>query len=241
MTTTTISKPGGKNMLSSPTGQTAGRTRTAELVALLRQQILNAELKPGDRLRFEELREQLDAGMSPLREALTRLAADGLVTLEEHKGYRVAPVSRADLLDLAQTRSDIESLLVRRSITHGDDAWEGRILASLHELGKKTKLTANNEIDYSWEDLHQQFHFVLVSQCRSPRLLQFRQLLADQAVRYRRLSVQYLHEPRNDLEEHREIAEAVIARRADDAERLLRRHYMRTVEILLEEGPELFA
>lgn len=220
--------------------QNVARTRTSELVALLRQQILNAQLKPGERLRFDELRAQLDVGMSPLREALTRLASDGLVVLEEHKGYRVAPVSRDDLLDIAQTRSDIEALLVKRSIAHGDDAWEGRILAALHELGKKSKLDANGEIDQSWEDLHQNFHYILVSMCPSSRLLQFRQILADQAVRYRRLSVKYLHEPRDDMDEHRAIANAVIGRRENEAVDLLRAHYMRTVEILLEEGPELF-
>lgn len=227
-------------MPAAPTNQSGARTRTSELVALLRQQILSAQLKPGERLRFDELRQQMDAGMSPLREALTRLASDGLVTLEEHKGYRVAPVSRDDLLDIAQTRSDIEALLVKRSIAHGNDAWEGRILAALHELGKKNKLDTNGEIDSLWEDLHQNFHSILVSMCPSSRLLQFRQILADQAVRYRRLSVKYLHEPRDDMAEHRAIADAVIARRADDAIELLRAHYMRTVEILLEEGAELF-
>lgn len=227
-------------MLNSPAGQ-SGRTRTSELAGILRQQILNATLKPGERLRFDELREQLDAGMSPLREALTRLASDGLVTLEEHKGYRVAPVSRADLTDLAQVRGDIESLAVTRAILYGDAAWEGRILAALHELSKKSKLTAAGEIDYGWEDLHQHFHYTLVSDCRSPRLLQFRQVLSDQATRYRRLSVQYLREPRNDLEEHREISNAVIGRRTDDAVYLLKRHYARTVEILLESAGELFA
>ncbi|WP_435656254.1 hypothetical protein [Brucella pituitosa] len=54
--------------------------------------------------------------MGPLREALTRLTGDGLVTFEENKCYRVAPVSRGDLMDLAEVRAhdterrDLEAL-----------------------------------------------------------------------------------------------------------------------------------
>lgn len=216
------------------------RTRTVEIVETLRAAILNAQLLPGERLRFEDLREQFDAGMSPLREALTRLAGDGLVVLEAHKGYRVAPVSRADLADLAETRCELEALALTRAIQRGTDAWEGQILAALHELGKRSKLK-DGDIDPVWEDAHQRFHSVLVADCDSPRLLHFRQILADQATRYRRLSVHYLHEPRDDLGEHRALAQAVIERRAADAVNLIREHYMRTVEILLTAAPELFA
>jgi GntR family carbon starvation induced transcriptional regulator len=195
---------------------------------------------PGERLRFEELRDQFEAGMGPLREALTRLAGDGLVTFEENKGYRVAPVSRDDLIDLAEVRSSIEALAITRAIANGSDAWEGRILAALHELGKRSKLTPAGDIDFAWEEVHQRFHSSLVSDCSSTRLLSFRQILSDQATRYRRLSVHYLKEPRDDLGEHRAIAEAVIARKTDDAVYLTRKHYMRTVEILLQAAPELF-
>ena len=217
------------------------RTKTSEIVETLRTAILNAELEPGERLRFEVLKEQFDSGMSPLREALTRLAGDGLVTLEEHKGYRVAVVSRADLIDLAEVRSDIEVLAITRSMRKGNDAWEGQIIAALHELGKRSKLTPAGEIDFVWEDAHQRFHFALVSECGSSRLLHFRQMLSNQATRYRRLSVHYLSAPRDDLGEHRELADAVIARRTEDAAYLIRRHYMRTVEILLDAAPDLFS
>jgi DNA-binding GntR family transcriptional regulator len=216
------------------------RTRTAEIAETLRSAILNARLKPGERLRFEELRDQFDAGMGPLREALTRLAGDGLVTFEEHKGYRVASVSRADLVDLAEVRVSIEAMAITRAIENGSDAWEGRILATLHELGKRSKLTAEGDIDLVWEEVHQRFHYSLVADCQSPRLLHFRQILSDQATRYRRLSVHYLATPRDDLGEHRALAEAVVARRTDDAVYLIRKHFLQTVEILLAKAPELF-
>ncbi|MDI6028598.1 FCD domain-containing protein [Corticibacterium sp. UT-5YL-CI-8] len=217
------------------------RTRTADIAETLRTAIMNARLKPGERLRFEELREQFDAGMSPLREALTRLAGDGLVTFEENKGYRVASVSREDLIDLVEVRASIEAMAIARAIKNGTDAWEGRILATLHELGKRSKLTKDGDIDFHWEEVHERFHLSLVADCQSPRLLHFRNMLANQATRYRRLSVHYLSVPRDDLGEHRALAEAVIARRIDDADYLIRKHYIQTVETLLAKAPELFA
>src|SRR6266436_2137454 len=73
----------------------ANRTLTSDLFDRLRTDILRCNLKPNSRLLFRDLRAAYASGMSPLREALMRLASDGLVVLEDHKGFRVAPVSRA--------------------------------------------------------------------------------------------------------------------------------------------------
>ena len=58
-----------------------------------------------------------------MREALSRLVADGLVQASDQRGFRVSPVSPADLADVTQTRIDIEGLALRRSIERGDQAW----------------------------------------------------------------------------------------------------------------------
>lgn len=210
-----------------------GRTRAAEVVEAIRADILNARLLPGERLMFEALKERFNVGVSPLREALTRIAAEGLVTLEEHKGFRVAPVSRADLTDLVRLRGELEALAIRWSIENGDDRWEAGILATMHELGKKQKITPAGEIDMAWEAIHQRFHTSLVAACGSERTLAFRQVLGDQAMRYRRLSVRYLTAPRDDLGEHRELAQIVIERRATEAVDLIKGHFSRTAEIIL--------
>ena len=210
-----------------------GRTRAAEVVEAIRADILNAKLLPGERLMFEALKERFGVGVSPLREALTRIAAEGLVTLEEHKGFRVAAVSRADLTDLVRLRGELEALAIRWSIENGDDRWEAGILATMHELGKKQKITVTGEIDMAWEAIHNRFHTSLVAACNSERTMAFRQVLSDQATRYRRLSVRYLTAPRNDLGEHRELAEVVMERRAGDAAELIKRHFSRTAEIIL--------
>jgi DNA-binding GntR family transcriptional regulator len=225
---------------SEPPAAGNGRTRASGVYDRLRRDILECRLKPGARLRFEELRASYDVGLSPLREALMKLAAERLVMLEEHKGFRVAPISRDDLLDVAGMRKELEATAIRRSIERGDDSWEAQIVASVHQLAKRTKIGADGLVDNEWEIRHRAFHQALVAACGSPWLLHFRDLLYDQADRYRRLSVQYLRTPRDDLGEHRGIADAVLARDADAATRLIRQHFDRTVQTVLAGDSTLF-
>src|SRR4030095_5501445 len=103
-----------------PAGQikapSANRTLTTDLFDRLRTDILHCKLRPNSRLRFRDLREAYSSGISPLREALMRLVSDGLVVLEDHKGFRVAPVSREEIMDIANTRCELEGIAVRLSI-----------------------------------------------------------------------------------------------------------------------------
>lgn len=209
------------------------RTLMSNVYDRLRQDLLDGQLKPGARLRFDELKSLYGVGLSPLREALTRLASEDLVRLEEHKGFRVAPISKADLLDILFMRKEIEAMGICMAIDKGDDHWESTIVAAVHELRKRSSLDSNGRIDQQWEMRHRVFHFSLVSACGSPRLLQLRDLLFDHAERYRRLSHHYHAEPRDHVSEHIDLANAVVARNADAATHLIKDHLDRTVEILL--------
>lgn len=221
--------------------QDVGPTRTAEILDTLRDDIIAARLAPGEKLRFDALREQYAVGISPLREALTHLASEGLVVAEQRKGYRVAPVSRADLVEVARLRSEFDALAITESIRNGDELWEGRVIVAFHALTKRAKLGADGEIDCDWEAFHIRFHEELVSACQMPKLLSFRAILELQARRYRRVSVHYLNAPRDDLGEHRAIHEAALARDSALASQLIRAHYMQTVEIILAAADGILA
>jgi GntR family transcriptional regulator, carbon starvation induced regulator len=73
---------------------------------LLRADIVNCRLEPGERLRFDVLRARYDVGVGTLREALSHLVSEGLVRTEAGRGFQVAPVSLADMLDVAEWRVD---------------------------------------------------------------------------------------------------------------------------------------
>lgn len=221
-------------------GNGAFRTRAASVYGGLRRDVVRGRWKPGAWLRMEELKSSYDVGLSPLREALMKLTSDGLLVLEEHKGFRVAPVSKAQLLDITNMRKELEAMAIRLSIANGDDRWESGIVAALHELAKRNKIGPEGLVDDEWERRHHAFHDALTAACGSEWLQRFRSQLYDQADRYRRLAVQYLRAPRDDLGEHKEIAAAVLARDVEGSTYLIRRHLDLTCQILLEGNPTVF-
>ena len=84
-----------------PIGQaSASKTLAGAVLASMRSDILELRLAPGSKLPFKSLRERYDAGFSPLRELLSRLAEEGLVIGEDQRGFRVAPLTVEDFIDL---------------------------------------------------------------------------------------------------------------------------------------------
>lgn len=215
--------------------ETSARTLASELFGRLRTDIVDCKLAPGERLRLPELSARYESGISPLREALVRLSTTGLVVLEDQKGFRVAPVSREDLVDLTDVRNEIECMALARSIRHGDVEWEARVVSARHKLSRHLHINAPNtqELSQDWERAHQDFHLALVSACNSRWLLHFRNLLAQQTARYRRLIVSIGMGGRDVAGEHAEIADAALARDAERACALIAAHFSRTAETVL--------
>jgi GntR family carbon starvation induced transcriptional regulator len=199
----------------------------------LRADILGGKLRPGEKLLIERLRDGYAVGATPLREALSRLSSIGLVVAESQRGFRVAPVSLENLLDISRNRVWIEGLAVRAAIARGDRAWEAGIVAAAHRL-RGAALTGPSGVTEEWDRENRLFHEALVAACGSPQLLAFRDHLFDMSDRYRRLAVlDGLHG--RDLDtEHDEIMQAVLARDAARAVALLEDHILGTTRATLE-------
>lgn len=206
----------------------------------LRGDILSGALPPDDKLRTEALRERYGVGNSPLREALNRLSADGLVTREDQKGFRVATASRTDLEELVKTRCWLEEIALRQSIENGDDEWEESVVLQYHRLSRVRRSSSEDEyvVNYEWEARHRAFHLALLRACGSRWLMQYCAQLNDQANRYRQLAIVVSYPRRNELAEHEAIMRAATSRDADEAARLLLAHYDRTAGIIKESIPE---
>lgn len=207
-----------------------GSTQTLTEVVLqrLREDIVSGRLAPSEKLRVQELSRQYGVGASPLREALSRLTADGLVANESNRGFRVAPVSVSGFLDVVENRRRIESLALEQSIKAGDDAWEGRLIADYHQLRKleasyrpSSKL---NDPTWEWERRHRTFHRSLISACPSPWLLHFDWLLVCQFDRYRRLVMLDAGTTRSGREQEKALFDATLARKAKLASQILCAH-----------------
>lgn len=220
--------------------ENSARTLASDVRERLRADIVNCVLKPGARLRFEEIKTRYDVGLSPIREALFRLVSEGLVISEDHRGFRVAPVSRAKLVDISFMRKELEAMALKLSIERGDVAWESLVLSSFHQLAAISSKNDNGSLDPEWERRHKAYHFALASACGSEWLLQFREMLSDQWARYRCLCIQYTRQERDVLEEHKEIMEAALARDASAAVYLVGRHISRSAQIILDSDATLF-
>lgn len=202
---------------------------------VLRAEILQCRLRPNTRLRLEELRERYGMSISPLREALMRLQSEGLVTLEENKGFRVSPVSPDHLMDLTETRIDIETVMLRRAIERGSVEYEADILGAFHRLSRQQKIdpTSPGVISRVWSREHRAFHASLVAACASNLLKSFQNSLFDQAERYVALSISYIAKPRDDLGEHEALMKAVLAGNVELACELCASHIRRTTDKVL--------
>lgn len=209
---------------------------SAQVYSRLRQEIIGGSFAPEEPLRLAQLKDRYGVGFSPLREALTRLSAEGLVNAESMRGFYVAPLSLADLHDTIETRIFVETEALRRSIERGGDDWEARIVATLHafklQLGRRDE--NNPESLETLEDRHRDFHFALVSASGSARMQAIIETLYMGSARYRVLRPgDESAYPVRDLEaEHSAIAEAALGRETEQAIRLLDDHYRRTAEAL---------
>jgi len=216
--------------------RTERATTLTELVySSVRGDILAGRLGPGERLRLAALTERHGVSLSVVREALTRLAAQKLVTAEPQLGFAVATMSEAELQDLTAVRCEIEGLALRHAVERGDIVWEGRLVSAHHVLANTRSIAPGNppRLTEEWAGAHAEFHAALVDGCGSPLLCQIRRSLYDAAELYRRWSVP-VEAHRDVALEHRTLMDATLARDADRAVALLVDHIRHTTRILLE-------
>ena len=211
-----------------------GKTLAGEAYAAIRQKIRSGAFGPGERLRFADLQALCGTSVTPVREALARLTAEGFTTVDDHRGYSVASLSLEELRDITAARQLCEGEALRLSVARGDAAWEGRVLAAHHMLalvpeGRDDLPSVMRE---DWEERHAAFHAALLSACGSPVLLEICEKLFSRADRYRRLSVSLEGAARDVAGEHRTLMERALARDADGAAEALRQHYGRTAAAL---------
>ncbi len=203
-------------------------TIAGRLAETLRSRILSGDLAPGEKLNLDRMRDDLSVSVSSLREAVTRLVADGLVIAEEQRGYHVAPISLENLEEVTRLRADLEPLALRGAIRNGGLDWEADVMAALYRLNRTERTPGNAESIEAWEEAHNAFHLALIDRCDMPLLMRFHRVLMNMNDRYRRIFLSSGAEQRDVASEHAAIADASVRREADRAAELLASHTIRT-------------
>lgn len=214
----------------------ANETLASSVYYELKGDILTGVLKPGTKLRLQALKSDYNVGNSPLREALNRLSANGMVVREENKGFRVSSASVAELEELIRTRCWLEETALRESIKNADDDYDERIVLAAHRLSRITQNKQGPYLTPEQENLHREFHLALLSACNSNILLGYCAQLHEQTLRYRNLSEVVEYREGHESQEHKAIRDAVLDRDADKAVELLTSHYQITANIVIESG-----
>jgi DNA-binding GntR family transcriptional regulator len=200
----------------------------SQLASRLREAIISGELEAGSKINLDKAKQSFNVSLSPLREGFARLISDGLVEFEDNRGYRVSPISLANLEEITSLREQVETYALRESMRVGDVDWEGNVMRALHRLNRTERDAARPETFERWEAVHREFHLTLISGCRKPLLLNFCTLLLNLNDRYRRIFLKRTSGDRNVNVEHSEIAQGAVARDVDYACEKLRLHIHRT-------------
>ncbi len=200
----------------------------------LRDKIIHGEFAPGEKLQIAKLKTRLNAGPTPIREALARLNSSGLIYSEENKGFWVKDVSESEIRDIYSTFNKIEILALSQAIDLGDSSWAAAIVAALYKLGIVEK--GNPPIDPQlWLEQNYEFHSSLVIGCNSPCLMKIRENLYRLFDRYCYLSFLI---NKNSLvlnhKDHCDLAAAVIARDKETSCKLLTLHLENSLEQVIE-------
>ena len=213
-----------RHSVDSSTPETVASSATQRVFNRLRHKIISAQIPPGQRLKIDELKSELQTGASPIREALSLLTSDQLVERLDQRGFRAAPASEANFHEILRLRCELDSIALRDSIRLAGADWEERLVLSQHRLCR-----ACRDDIHAWEAHHKAFHLALLQACESPILLRFCEQLYDLNIRYRYLIGQTTgYDDRDIASEHQEIFEAALDRDADRAVAKLVDHYTRT-------------
>lgn len=223
-----------RDRVPAPSAETDGEAVPKTLADLayvqIRADIISGTLQAGCKLRLESVGQRYHISMSPLREALSRLASDTLVVSKGQRGFWVAPLSLAELDDLTRVRGLVEIEALQLSLQNGDLAWEEqvrRVFAELCDAENRFRKEGDQYLR-AWELANQHFHEALVAACASPWLIRLQRQLYAQSERYRRVSLQ-AHSPLRCVhDEHVALFEAAVARQVLKASRIAELHLRNT-------------
>lgn len=185
--------------------------------AQLRRRILDGSLPPGGRIDQDSEAAAIGLSRMPLREAMRRLEAEGLVSVVRHGGAFVRGLSLEDLDDLYLLRTTLEGLAGRIGAERlEDDALEAmkQLLPSMVEVVQDPNLMA-------WLDVDWRFHSVLYGAAGHPRLVGLIRMLLDESARYRHLILSDPEEVRMAYEHHRGIIAACERRDGERVETII--------------------
>lgn len=200
------------------------RTTMADAVFdRVRELIVSGDLPLGAPLRQDELAERLGVSRTPLREAIARLAAEGLVVSDPHRAAVVCQPSVDELRETYEIREVLEALAGRFAVERCTREHVDALSAVLDEF------ESAGSVD-EWARLNTRFHMTMYAISGRKQLCKLIATMRNRAELFVRLLVTSHGRSRRAEADHREIVAALAAGNADDVELRIRSHLRATVE-----------
>lgn len=204
----------------------------------IQDRILSGHFKPGDWLRQEELSQQLRVSHTPVREALDRLVADGLAERIPNRGVRVVAIDEDDIAELYCLRLLLEPLVVGLAAANMPD----EEIDLLKEIVDQAEALTSLDDMPSRRMINRELHGRIGSSCRSPTIIRLYEIVWNKYPDWMLYEGLYRDpnslEPRlqQEIEEHRELLDAIARRDVNGARRTTRNH----VKIMKRDLIEVF-
>lgn len=216
--------------MTQDTGARATRGASVERAYTeIRQRAMTFAIRPGERINELQLAKELNVSRTPLREALNRLTAEGLLTFSVNRGFSCRELDAKEIFDLYELRQDLEAGIVRRVAERAERAELEEVLAFLRETAELPEAT---DVD-RMVALDIKFHEWLAELSRNRQMLD-----ALKSVNTRTYFVRWVDmtDTRRDVTqgEHRQVVEHLLAGETDAAEAVMRRHITRRMDQIVE-------
>ena len=179
--------------VSAPTHEHAAPTKSAAIprqslaaavVERLRDKILHGELREGEQLRQDAIAAEFQISRIPVREALSHLAAEGLITIVANRGAVVSALSPDEIMQLFETRAVLECYMLRQAIANFTE----KDFQAAEEILRHFEESLENDADVkSWGQWNWTFHCALYAPANRPVMLSFLKTLNNNCDRYTRL------------------------------------------------------
>lgn len=202
-----------------------------ELVfATLRQAILKGELNPGERLMEIQLAEKMGVSRTPIREAIKKLADEGLVTLIPRKGAVVAGISQKMLTDVLQVRMTLEKMAYECAFKNFKD----KDREALEEAEKNFEAAVKEGDIVKITEADEKFHFAIYDAADNDKLSELLQSLKENMYRYRMEYVKDVNARKVLIDEHRMIYDSFINRDYASGLKIVEKHIKNQEDTVVE-------
>jgi DNA-binding GntR family transcriptional regulator len=212
----------------TPRAPTGPHTTPQHALEALRRSIVSGDLRPGARVRQEEVAQRLGVSVAPVREALTVLEQEGQVTYLPRRGYFVTELRIEDLEEIYRLRRMLEEDAARHALPGLDAEAHERLALAAHECA-----AAAERGDVAAElQANRRFHFAILDAPEQPHAMRLIRLLWDSTEAYRAMYYNSPTERRQSIDAHERIMAMVRATDADGLVAELNEHRDRALQVL---------